>query len=117
LALESYIIAWSVYLISAGGLIATAWTIAKTFQSSDARRLMLSLVSVFILMPWYVSEGQSYLAPAFLVALLDAVTESVQQASRAGVPLLAGLILCVFINVLASWLLRLINPEKSSASS
>ncbi|MBV1885132.1 MAG: hypothetical protein KUG66_02635 [Gammaproteobacteria bacterium] len=107
---ENYIIAWSVYLISASGLIATAWKISSAFKSPEARRLMVMLVGVFILMPWYVSEGQYHLAPAFLITLLDAITESPEQASRAGVPLVLSLILSVTLTVITNFIVKQFKP-------
>lgn len=114
---ESYLIAWIIYLLSAGGLIATTRKLSLAFNSKDARRLMMVLVGIFILMPWYVSEGQTHLAPAFLVTLLDAITESPQQASRAGVPLLLGLIAGVLITALTGWILKLLTPSEPNPES
>lgn len=113
---QNYLLAWFIYVFAAAGLLYVVWVWLKMLSSSDWRRFFFMVIAVLVLMPWYVSDGQDYLAPALLVALLDAITEGPQQVARAGVPLLISLIAAGLLPLSLSWLIKYLKPISKKQS-
>jgi len=56
-----------------------------------------ALMAALILTPWYANTQGEALAPALMVATLDAITIGTEAATRAAVPLVLGLILAEIV--------------------
>lgn len=102
---ESYLIAWAWYLGASIALIWCVWRVSRRFPLM-VRQPVRALLAAVMLVPWTVQEGHEAMAPAWLVLLFDAVMQDDSGAMRAGKPLLAVLLLALFIALANGWLRR-----------
>ena len=86
---------WTVYLTASGVFFVAFWRVTRF-----PRRILLSyLIRAFTLAialtPWYANPEGTVMAPALMVALLDAITIGGAAAVRATVPLFLSVMLAL----------------------
>lgn len=100
--MSDYIMAWSIYLVSAVAVMVVFWRFTDAFWVwlRDALRVMLAVV---VLTPASVDGTQAHLAPAIFVVVYELLT-----AADGGLGPLVGvrLLLIAAFAVLAAWALR-----------
>ncbi len=120
--MSDYIMAWSIYLLSAVAVMSVFWRLTAGFWSwvSDALRVMLAVV---FLVPASVDGTQEHLAPALFVVVYELLT-----APEGGLGPLVGVrvLLIMGFSVAACWLLRFLwsrlvvarrsNPGRADAT-
>lgn len=104
LSSHDYLIAWSVYLLSATVLLITGWRLTSWMWSwvKDPLRVM---AAVLLLTPASVDGDPAHLAPALIIVGFELLT-----AEDGGLGPLLGvrLLLILIFAVLGVWLLRLL---------
>ena len=103
-----YVIAWSVYLVSAGLLLLAWWWLLGFFVPLFLRDPLWGCTVIVLLLPWYAGEQSQYFAPAFMVLALELFDET-EYGSGAGQLLLAGtglVLALVFLRWLLRWIWR-----------
>lgn len=98
---KGYLIAWLVYAVCALGLLGCFWYLTRPLYRW-LRLPLRFLATVFLLLPWTAYSEGSQLAPAWLTTLFDALLKQDASFARAGLPLLAGLLLAFLLSLL--WL-------------
>ena len=99
-----YLMAWSIYLLSAAALLLTAWRITRPFWIwlKDPLRIVSA---VLLLMPTEVDPAKGYYAPAAFVVAFELL--SVQGGGTAAL-IGVRLLLVSLAAILAVWILRLL---------
>jgi hypothetical protein len=97
---KGYYLAWLVYLACSIGLLFCFWYITHTLYDWVREPLRAS-AAVFLLMPWTAANGMPDMAPAWLTALFDGLLQQDASLSRAGIPLLCGLLVGLLLAVLS----------------
>jgi hypothetical protein len=95
---------WVIYGISAFGMLLGIANIFKS-RSSGLRNILVCSCLGLLVIVWPVSADTDVLAPAFMVALFDGLTQGPQAALRAGTPLLLGSLFIILIGQVAGLLL------------
>lgn len=91
LSTSSYLIAWGFYLLGCVGGVSVVWYLTRNIRREELRNLLLLIVAVLLITPYYADPVQSYLAPALIMCLLEGLFEGPQAMWRTGVPLLVSL--------------------------
>lgn len=87
---EYYQAAWAVYLVSAVALLFVWFRLTAVMQPGDRRQYVRLIPAVLLFTP---AVNEQALAPAFIVALGELLTNGVQAAMMGIVPLLVALLL------------------------
>ncbi len=110
--ITTYIWAWVFYLLSATGLIMIFWRITRGVRWRRTRRTSRALVAVLLLTPINIVEGESWLAPAYLVGAYDWVLGQNERALEAGMYLAWAFAILITVILLESVLRRLLGMER-----
>ena len=95
----NYWIAWIAYALAGGLFCIVLWKVT-CFQHRRVLKYCLRAVTIAIIAtPWYVSDSGEVMAPALIIALMDAITISGEAGVRAFVPLLLSVILSLVLAV------------------
>lgn len=99
-----YLMAWSIYLLSAAALLLTAWRITRPFWIwlRDPLRIVSA---VLLLMPAEVDPEKGYYAPAVFVVAFELLSV---QGGGTGALIGVRLLLVSLAAILAVWILRLL---------
>ena len=87
---------WLVYLTAAAGFIAVFWPLTRFRRFPWLGWMLRALLIALLCTPWYANSDGRVLAPALMVAALDAITIGQDAAARALIPLgvsMAGAVL------------------------
>lgn len=98
---KGYLVAWLIYLLCSVGLLTCFYYLTRPLYRWLRLPLRLSAM-VFLLLPWTAYKDGHELAPAWLTSLFDALLKQDASFLRAGVPLLAALLLALLLSAL--WL-------------
>lgn len=110
---QGYWIAWSLYLIAAGGGSFMVWRVLRRWLQRDVAILLECLLLALLFTPWYVLPGADIMAPAFIVTLLDTITIDSEAGVRALVPLIMALLLSVLVAILLMIVTRLVGRRRA----
>jgi hypothetical protein len=94
-----YWLIWLVYLGGSGIFYPIFWRYTAFRRARWLSYSLRALMAALILTPWYANTQGETLAPALMVATLDAITIGSEAAIRAGVPLVMALF---FAEILAT---------------
>ena len=106
---NEYFLAWAYYAAGASVFFAVFWFWTRNFLWSEVRQLMRVMLAVILIVPWYTDTTQSYLSPAWLVSVAEALLNGPEAFWRAGRPLVIALIAAFGLSTiyaLISWYLR-----------
>lgn len=98
---EEYIWAWGVYLLGACACMAVFWVLTQKIVWREVRDVLRIVAGVFMLVPWYSSEGSGYLSPAWIASILEGLFEGPGAFWRAGTPLIVALICALALSSVA----------------
>lgn len=97
-----YQMAWIVYLIAAAGLSLLAWMFLRKYFWRDLAMLLQLWLMTLLFVPWYVFPDEKFMAPAFIVAIMDTITINREAGLRALTPLIMALVAAFFASLLLS---------------
>ncbi len=92
---SDYVTAWLLYLLASAGLTYAVVLAAKHYSLKESGRLLALVVAVFLLTPYYAGLEQTFLAPAWVMVIMEAIEKGEHTAWRAGMPLLISLLVAV----------------------
>lgn len=95
---EEYIWAWIVYLLGAAACMGVFWYLTRKIVWREVRDVLRIGAGVFMLVPWYSSEGGGYLSPAWIACILEGMFEGPGAFWRAGTPLIIALIVALALS-------------------
>lgn len=78
-----YVWGWIIYLVGALGCLLSLWLLIRKWPLRAKRSVMLT-TAILLLLPGTVLPEQSYLAPALLVSLYDALSLGIEAFWRHG---------------------------------
>ncbi len=99
--INEYTVTWCIYLLACIGIFIVVWRISRNWPVF-LRQALRFIVACIILVPVEVETGKEPLAPAFIVATFESVTNSPEGA----VPALVALVLATILALLVygAWL-------------
>ena len=110
--IPAYLTAWTLYLLSAIGLVIIFWRITRPLKLRRTRRSLRALAAVILFTPINIVDGEHWLAPAYLVGGYDWVLNKTDKAMEAGIYLSAAYTLMIIMILLESVLRRLLGMER-----
>lgn len=96
---EEYFKAWLMYLGGVVLMMACWWYLTHFVRWREVRQLARVIVGVLLIVPWHTDPNGGYMAPAFIVAVVDALTLGADAFWRAGTPLLIVLIGAIILSL------------------
>ncbi len=88
---SEYYIAWTAYLIAAGVGSWIAWRILRRVFSRGISVFIQCLLLAVLFTPWYVLPDQEYMAPAYIIFVMDSITMDSTAGIRALIPLVMAM--------------------------
>lgn len=93
----NYWLLWSIYLSASAVFFLVFWRLTRFQKHQWLGYLLRGATLATALTPWYANQQGTVLAPALMVAALDAITISGTAAVRALVPLVLAVILALVV--------------------
>lgn len=121
MAFENYqFMSWIIYLLSALGVLLVTLRITRRWPRA-LRGFVMTTATVLFMLPWYIHDASGIMAPAVIITFFESFG-GVEGTNwmRAGVPLLAGLLVGYLVLLIYLWLSRkaeLKTPESDSETS
>ena len=84
-----YLWGWVIYLAGALGCLLSLWLLIRNWPTRAKRSLMMT-TAVLLLMPGTAQPEQTFLAPAFLSSIYDALSLSMEAFWRNGLLVLVA---------------------------
>ena len=101
-SIGNYWFFWLLYLVAAGIFTAILWR-ATRFQHALWSSYSLRAVAIAVIFtPWYSNPLDSGMAPALMVATLDAITVGGAAAYRSFVPLILAVLFALLVAAILS---------------
>lgn len=101
-----YTMAWVVYSVAALVFAWLCWRVLRKLPWRELAWLLQCWVLALLFTPSYVTSGESLMAPALLVFVMDAITVSRDAAIRSLIPLVMALAAGVLVTVVLSLVVR-----------
>ncbi len=115
-SIANYWLFWSLYLVAACVFFGLFWKLTKFQKAIWSSYSLRAAAAALIFTPWYSSPQDSFMAPALMVATLDAITLGVDEAFRSFVPLILALLFALLVAGLLSLLKKrrntIVNKNK-----
>lgn len=102
---NEYMLAWVVYLSGFAVFFAIFWYVTSKLPSGELRQLLRVIVAVFFLVPWTTDTTHSFLSPAWIVSISDALLNGSKAFWRAGLALVLASIVAVLLSMSVSLIL------------
>lgn len=90
---QEHFTAWLYYLLGSGLFLLAWWWLCGRIAWGEVRVVARVVVTVIVLTPWYSLDDQVFLAPAWLIAGVEALAFGSDAFWRAGYPLVLALAL------------------------
>lgn len=94
---DEYVTGWMIYAGGVAGFLLAWWFITRNIAFNELRQLLRFIPMVALLVPWHADLDSIYLAPAWVIALIEGVFEGPAAFWRAGTPLLFALVLMLIM--------------------
>lgn len=107
-SIGNYWFFWTLYLGSAVVFTGIFWRVTRFERAIWASYSLRAVAIAIIFTPWYSNSQDSGMAPALMVAALDAITGGFAAAFRSFVPL----ILAVLFGLLLAGVMSFIKKKK-----
>lgn len=104
----NYWLFWSIYLGAATAFYFIFWKICRFERAIWTSYSLRAVAAAVIFTPWYSNPQDSLMAPALMVATLDAITIGTEAAFRSFVPL----ILAITFSLIVAGLLSVLHKTR-----
>ena len=94
---SDYLLAWGTYVICGAIFALLAWRVLHKYLPRELAYLLECILLALMYTPAYVLEDQSIMAPALMVAALDALTIGPKAAIRALIPLVLAFVVAFVV--------------------
>ncbi|MCR8921741.1 hypothetical protein NO559_03095 [Dasania sp. GY-MA-18] len=108
-----YLLAWGSYVTAALLLLLLLWRMTAAIKLIDLRIILVILAAALLFTPVPVEPGSAYWAPAFMAALIDAVTIGAEAGIKRLWPILIVMLLLVVLSLIA----RVLRHRQKSAAT
>ncbi len=117
LSAQEYLIAWLVYLVGVLGGMVVWWYITRKIPYNYLRNLLRLLVAVVVLVPYPLMEDEQFMAPAFIMSLLEWLFEPEVGFLRAGtVVIVSAFLVIVFYSLIdVAWRFWVVRRRAANA--
>lgn len=105
-SIDNYWLFWLLYLASAAIFMAMFWRMTRFKRALWASYSLRAIAIAVIFTPWYSNPQGSEMAPALMVATLDAITAGGSAALRSFVPLVLAILFGLLVAGILSYLRR-----------
>ena len=112
-----YINGWLAYVAAAIVCYWCFWYFLSRLPVKPLRPVLLGAMAGLLFIPWTVEPGQSFLAPAWLIAGSDGAFESVEAFWRAGKPLLLGMGVLACLGLVVQIVIALCQPTTKTVKA
>lgn len=107
-----YLTTWTVYLLSAAGLMVVWWFMTRLLPIAILRNMLRVSAAVALIMPYPVPEQEAFFAPAVMMTFLEGLFYEDLGFSHAGMPLLIAVVLANVIYLIIDLTLSALRGGK-----
>ena len=121
-SIGNYWFFWTLYLGAAVPFTGIFWRVTRFKRAIWASYGLRAVAIAVIFTPWYSNSQESVMAPALMVAALDAITGGFEAAFRSLVPLILAVLFGLLLAGIMSFFkkgkdLKDLNNEKIKSNS
>lgn len=110
-SIGNYWFFWTLYLGAAVIFTGIFWRVTRFERAIWSSYSLRAVAIAIIFTPWYSNSQESVMAPALMVAALDAITGGFEAAFRSFVPLVLVLIFALLLAGLMSFVKKKRNSK------
>ncbi len=114
---SDYLVAWGVYVVAGIVVGLLGWRLLQKYLPRELAYLLECILLALMFTPAAVMPEQTIMAPALMVAVMDAVTIDHKAGIRALIPLVLALLAALAVTVVLSVIHRLRRRRKVSAEN
>ena len=121
-SIGNYWFFWTLYLGAAVIITGIFWRVTRFERAIWVSYSIRAVAIAVVFTPWYSNSQDSVMAPALMVAALDAMTGGIESAFRSFVPLVLAVLLALLLATAMSFFKkktnkRLLNNKAIAESS
>lgn len=110
-SIGNYWFFWTLYLGAAVIITGIFWRVTRFERAIWASYSIRAVVIAVVFTPWYSNSQDSVMAPALMVAALDAMTGGIGSAFRSFVPLVLAVLLALLLATAMSFFKKKMNKR------
>lgn len=107
----NYLTAWFLYTLGAFGACFVFWKLFRPVLNYTILFFLQTILVAVLFTPWYVLPDQQLMAPAFMIAAMDTITEDAEAGIRALIPMVMAMMLGVIVTIV-NFIIRKIKARK-----
>lgn len=110
-SIGNYWFFWTLYLGAAVIITGIFWRVTRFERAIWASYSIRAVAIAVVFTPWYSNSQDSVMAPALMVAALDAMTGGIGSAFRSFVPLVLAVLLALLLATAMSFFKKKMNKR------
>ena len=110
-SIGNYWFFWTLYLGAAVIITGIFWRVTRFERAIWASYSIRAVAIAVVFTPWYSNSQDSVMAPALMVAALDAMTGGIESAFRSFVPLVLAVLLALLLATAMSFFKKKMNKR------
>ena len=110
-SIGNYWFFWTLYLGAALVFIGIFWRVTRFERAIWSSYSLRAVAIAVVFTPWYSNSQESIMAPAIMVAALDAITGGSEAAFRSFVPLVLAIIFALLLAGVMSFIKKKRNAK------
>ena len=110
-SIGNYWFFWTLYLGAAVIITGIFWRVTRFERAIWASYSIRAVAIAVVFTPWYSNSQDSVMAPALMVAALDAMTGGIESAFRSFVPLVLAVLLALLLATAMSFFKKKTNKR------
>ena len=110
-SIGNYWFFWALYLGAAVIITGIFWRVTRFERAIWASYSIRAVAIAVVFTPWYSNSQDSVMAPALMVAALDAMTGGIESAFRSFVPLVLAVLLALLLATAMSFFKKKMNKR------
>ena len=110
-SIGNYWFFWALYLGAAVIITGIFWRVTRFERAIWASYSIRAVAIAVVFTPWYSNSQDSVMAPALMVAALDAMTGGIESVFRSFVPLVLAVLLALLLATAMSFFKKKMNKK------
>jgi|TARA_B110000879_G_scaffold206693_1_gene289136 hypothetical protein len=110
-SIGNYWFFWTLYLGAAVIITGIFWRVTRFERAIWVSYSIRAVAIAVVFTPWYSNSQDSVMAPALMVAALDAMTGGIESAFRSFVPLVLAVLLALLLATAMSFFKKKMNKR------
>ena len=110
-SIGNYWFFWTLYLGAAVIITGIFWRVTRFERAIWVSYSIRAVAIAVVFTPWYSNSQDSVMAPALMVAALDAMTGGIESAFRSFVPLVLAVLLALLLATAMSFFKKKMNKK------